>query len=84
MLLWLNDANQKGRHTIKFFSNIQTEHITYKDKTTDVIVQHPVYDLYTNLTMLGLKLCGKYIVSMMPRAQFIHTDMASVISISRN
>ena len=51
-----------NRHTItKTFSNIQTEHITYKDKTANVIVEYTIYDLYTTLTLPG----PKYVQNML-------------------
>ena len=35
----------------------------------DVIVEHTIYDLYAILTMIGPKVCGKYIVSMKCKVQ---------------
>ena len=43
---------------------------------TDVIVKQTIYDLYTTLTMLGPKLCGKNIVSMQCEVQnLIYIDI---------
>ena len=57
---------------------------TYKDKTTDIIVEEIICDLYATFDNSRAYLCGKYIVSMMQRAQLIYTDMPGIISISRN
>ena len=53
------------------------------DKTTDMVVEETISDLYTAFDNARALLYGKYIIGMMQRAQIIHTDMPSIISISK-
>ena len=47
-----------------------------------MIVEETISDLYTFYNARVL-LYGKYIISMMQRAQLIHTDMPSITSMSK-
>ena len=49
-----------------------------------MIVEKTIFDLYTTFDNARAYLYGKYIVSMMQRAQLIYIDMPNIISISRN
>ena len=53
------------------------------DKTSDMIVEETISDLYTTFDNARVLLYGKYLISMMQRAQLIHTNMPSIISISK-
>ena len=48
-----------------------------------MIVEETISDLYTTFDNARVLLYGKYIISMMQRAQLIHTDMSSIICISK-
>ena len=52
-------------HTIKNNFKHTDRHITYKDKTTDMIVEKTIFDLYKTFDNARAYTHGKYIVSMM-------------------